>query len=121
MSRRLIASAAALVAAVAGSPVLLPAASATAAGVTFYRPADGVLHLAGHGFGHGHGMSQWGAYGGAASGQTYKQILNWYYASPAFGTAGGLIKVQITADGRNADRTYDVVVKPTAGLTAADA
>ena len=24
-------------------------------------PADGVLHLEGHGWGHGHGLSQWGA------------------------------------------------------------
>jgi SpoIID/LytB domain protein len=121
MSRRWIASAAAVVAAVAGSPVLLPAAPVDAAAVTYDRPADGVLHLAGHGFGHGHGMSQWGAYGGATSGRSYREILNWYYASPVFGTAGGSIKVQITADGRNSDRTYDVQIKRTAGLAAVDA
>jgi SpoIID/LytB domain protein len=120
MSRRWIASVAAVVAAAAGSPVLLPAPSGAAAGVTFYRPADGVLHLAGHGFGHGHGLSQWGAYGGAISGQTYRQILNWYYAAPALGTATGAIKVQVTADGRNSDRTYDAQVKRTAGLVAVD-
>jgi SpoIID/LytB domain protein len=120
MTRRWFATIATVVAAAAGSPVLLPATAADAAAVTYYRPGDGVLHLAGHGFGHGHGLSQWGAYGGAISGQTYRQILNWYYASPAFGSASGAIKVQITADGRNGDGTYDVVVRRTAGLTAVD-
>ena len=121
MIRRWAAAAAAVAAIVAGTPVVLPAPAADAAGVTYYRPADGVLHLAGHGFGHGHGMSQWGAYGGAIAGQSYRQILNWYYNSPALGSATGVIKVQITSDGRNADRTYDVVVKPARGLSAVDA
>lgn len=34
-----------------------------------------------HGFGHGIGMSQYGANGAAKSGYTYKQILNHYYPS----------------------------------------
>src|SRR5690242_7070936 len=42
-------------------------------------PADGVFTLAGHGFGHGHGMSQYGARGAAQSGLTATQILNFYY------------------------------------------
>ena len=97
MRRRWIAGATAVVAGAAGSPALLPAAAASAApttsaaAVTYYRPSDGVLHIAGHGFGHGHGLSQWGAYGGATVGQTYKQILSWYFAAPAFGTASGNI------------------------------
>ena len=121
MSRRWIAGATAVVAAAVGSPALLPAAPAAAAAVTYYRPSDGVLHIAGHGFGHGHGMSQWGAYGGATVGQTYQQILNWYYASPASAPATGNIKVQITSDGRNSDGTYDVQIKRNAGLAAVDA
>ena len=109
------------VVAVAGVPALLPATPAEAAAVTYYRPASGVLDLAGHGYGHGHGLSQWGAYGGAQSGKNYRQILDWYYASPAYGTATGIIRVQITADGRNADGSYDAQIKPGSGLTALDA
>ena len=104
-----------------GVPALMPAVPASAAGVTYYRPANGVLDIAGHGYGHGHGLSQWGAYGGAQSGKTYRQILDWYYGSPAYGTATGIIKVQITADGRNSDGSYDAQVKPGSGLTAVDA
>ncbi|NPV26526.1 MAG: SpoIID/LytB domain-containing protein [Firmicutes bacterium] len=33
----------------------------------------------GHGWGHGVGMSQWGAYGMAEQGQCYQQILDFYY------------------------------------------
>jgi SpoIID/LytB domain protein len=98
----------------------LTAVAVRAAGVTYYRPADGVLHLSGHGFGHGHGMSQWGAYGGAIAGNSYQQILAWYFNQPTFANAGGTIKVQITADGRNADGTYDVRLTPAVGLTAVD-
>jgi SpoIID/LytB domain protein len=104
----------------AAVPMVANPVPAEAATVTYYPPADGVLHLAGHGYGHGHGMSQWGAYGGAESGKTYKQILAWYYANPAFGTASGTIKVQLTADGRGSDGSYDARVKPAAGLKAVD-
>ena len=111
-------------AAVAITSAVVPLASGTGAAAaatpTYYRPADGVFHLAGHGFGHGHGMSQWGAYGGAESGKTYQQILAWYYASPTFGTAGGTLKVQITSDSKGADGHYDTEVKPVSGLTATD-
>jgi len=45
--------------------------SSTSQGVTF----------TGRGFGHGVGMSQWGAYGMAKQGYTYKQILQHYYSN----------------------------------------
>jgi stage II sporulation protein D len=35
--------------------------------------------VSGHGFGHGVGMAQWGAYGYAQNGATYDQILAHYY------------------------------------------
>ena len=44
----------------------LPAASASAVtppSQTFVVPANGVFTVTGHGWGHGHGMSQWGAKG----------------------------------------------------------
>jgi len=112
--------AAAVVATAALLPALPPVTTAAAAAPTYYRPADGVFHLAGHGYGHGHGMSQWGAYGGAESGKTYQQIVAWYYPTTTIGAAGGSIKVQITSDGRGSDGHYDAQVKPVAGLTATD-
>jgi stage II sporulation protein D len=33
----------------------------------------------GHGFGHGVGMSQWGAYGMALRGKSHAEILRHYY------------------------------------------
>lgn len=42
-------------------------------------PADGVVRLSGHGFGHGTGMSVWGAQGAALKGVPYDQILAAYY------------------------------------------
>lgn len=42
---------------------------------------DTVVKITTHGFGHGVGMSQYGANGAAKAGYTYKQILNHYYPS----------------------------------------
>jgi SpoIID/LytB domain protein len=86
-----------------------------AAAETYNRPADGVLHIAGHGFGHGHGLSQWGAYGGAELGKTWQQIVAWYYASPALAKKTATISVQLSAAGSG-----PTTVVPTAGLTALD-
>jgi stage II sporulation protein D len=41
-------------------------------------PATAVV-VSGHGFGHGIGLSQWGAEERAAAGQTYDEILSFYY------------------------------------------
>ena len=43
--------------------------------------------LAGGGWGHGVGMSQWGAYGQAKAGRDYRQILSTYYRGTAMGAA----------------------------------
>ena len=40
---------------------------------------DGEVTFEGHGFGHGVGMSQYGAMGMGAEGFTYDEILMWYY------------------------------------------
>jgi SpoIID/LytB domain protein len=50
-----------------------------AADESFPVPATGTYSFTGHGFGHGRGMSQWGAYGMASQGQTAAQILDFYY------------------------------------------
>src|SRR3954453_10261991 len=71
----------------------------------------------GSGFGHGHGMSQYGAYGAARKGLTWKQILAFYYPKTDLTPmpTGTRIKVWLTAD-----HDDDLRVKPAAGLTVSD-
>ncbi len=45
--------------------------------------------FSGRGFGHGVGMSQWGAQGMALTGASYQDILGHYYRGIAFTNAGG--------------------------------
>jgi stage II sporulation protein D len=93
----------------------IAAAPPAAAAETYNRPSDGVLHIAGHGYGHGHGLSQWGAYGGAIAGKTWRDIVGWYYASPALATRSATLSVQLSANGSG-----PASVKPAAGLTVLD-
>jgi Spy/CpxP family protein refolding chaperone len=52
-------------------------AAATSSAAPSVPPAAFVL--AGGGWGHGVGMSQWGAFGQAKAGRDYRQILDTYY------------------------------------------
>jgi stage II sporulation protein D len=54
---------------------------------TVTSPAKVVLAISGHGWGHGIGMSQWGAYGYAQHGWTYDRILAHYYSGTTLGPA----------------------------------
>src|SRR6187455_214516 len=60
-------------------------AAATSSAAPSVPPAAFVL--AGGGWGHGVGMSQWGAYGQAKAGRDYREILSTYYRGTAMGTA----------------------------------
>ena len=60
-----------------GSPTPTPSITTLPDSVTFY----------GRGFGHGVGLSQYGAYGRANAGQDYVTILAHYYQGATFGTA----------------------------------
>jgi stage II sporulation protein D len=42
-------------------------------------PDNGVFRMVGSGWGHGRGMSQWGAYQAAVEGRTHAEILRFYY------------------------------------------
>ena len=65
------------------------------------------VHLEGRGYGHGRGMSQWGAQGAASEhGRTYRQILRFYYPGLDLGRVRGTIRVLITGD-----TSDDVVVR----------
>jgi stage II sporulation protein D len=67
---------------------LLVALVATATAGT--ARAGSVLLVTGHGWGHGVGMSQWGAYGYARHGWTYRRILGHYYPGTKMGHVGEL-------------------------------
>lgn len=68
--------------------------------------------LEGRGFGHGRGMSQYGAQSAASEhGRTYRQILRFYYPGVDLGRARGTIRVLISGD-----TSDDVVVRDHRGL-----
>ena len=63
--------------ALVGTALVLPAPPAQADPVA--APKSGSFTIRGAGWGHGWGMSQYGAYGAARSGLTWRQILAFYY------------------------------------------
>ena len=82
------------------------------------RPTDdqrgpASVTLEGRGYGHGRGMSQYGAQSAASDhGRTYRQILAFYYPGLEVGEARGSIEVLISSDTGD-----DVIVKQAAGLS----
>ncbi len=77
---------------------------------------DAVFAVSGRGYGHGVGMSQYGAYGQAVSGRTYQQILSHYYTGTQIGRAGRKDVRVLLAEGRQA-----VAVASSGALVAVDA
>ncbi|MFC5679550.1 SpoIID/LytB domain-containing protein [Aeromicrobium endophyticum] len=61
-------------------------------------PASGSITVMGHGYGHGIGMSQYGAQGAARAGVAYAGILATYYPGTTLATRGGSIRVLISQD-----------------------
>lgn len=78
-------------------PGSFPAASAAG-------PDD--VTLSGSGWGHGKGLSQYGAKGAAEQGRSAAQILDFYYPGTQTAQSGGSVKVLLTAD-----TSSNVVVK----------
>jgi stage II sporulation protein D len=78
---------------------------------------SGSFTIRGAGWGHGWGMSQYGAYGAARKGLSWKQILAFYYRGTRLSKLpnGTKIKVWITADNDNSLR-----VMPASGLAVSD-
>ena len=73
---------------------------AATAGV-FAAADDGRRHwtVKGHGFGHGVGLSQYGAYGYAAHGVGYQKILAHYYTGTDLGRQSGRVRVLLGESG----------------------
>src|SRR3954454_13765684 len=74
-------------------------------------PGAATYAVRGHGWGHGHGLSQYGALGAANEGVGWKQIVRFYYPGTRLGRVGGPISVLVTAD-----TSKDVMVHARDGL-----
>jgi stage II sporulation protein D len=83
----------AVLATTAGAQAPAPAASAT---------GEAVFAVSGRGWGHGVGLSQWGAYGQAKQGRTYDEILAHYYFGTKLGRTGKSEVRVLLAEGRRA-------------------
>jgi len=97
---------------------LAPTATSVASADSAVAPTAGSFTVRGAGFGHGFGMSQYGAYGAARQGLSWKQILAFYYPGTGLSPmpAGTRVKVWVTAD-----TDSDLRVRPAQGLRVRDA
>jgi stage II sporulation protein D len=85
-----------------------PGAAAAAEVVT--RPASGIWTVDGHGYGHGRGMSQWGARAAAAAGLTAERILAFYYPGTVrTGIGNPAVRVRVGTES-------SLVLRPVAGM-----
>ena len=90
----------------------LPAGAASQRKVEVWlTPGPTAITLTGHGFGHGNGMSQYGALGAAEQGLTWQQIVAFYYPGTTLEPMNGAIRILLTAD-----TTPDVQVVAERGL-----
>jgi stage II sporulation protein D len=71
----------------AGGSTTATTATGGAATTVLTSTAPSVLVVSGHGWGHGLGLSQWGANGYARHGWTYDRILAHYYSGTTLGAA----------------------------------
>jgi len=78
-------------------------------------PVDGTTTFTGHGFGHGRGMSQYGARGRAIKSWHAASILGFYYPGTTLSNVSGDIKVWLKGD-----IDSDTIVLPKTGLSIAD-
>lgn len=112
-ARRLVATGLAL--AVTATAFL--AAPTTASADPATGPRSGSFRIDGRGFGHGWGMSQYGAYGAATKGLSWQQILAFYYPKTkrAKLPSDGTIRVWVTADDDGS-----LTFKPASGAKVSD-
>ena len=77
---------------------------------------EALFVVSGRGYGHGVGMSQYGAYGQAKAGRTYDEILAHYYAGTELGRVSRKRVRVLLTEGRSA-----VVIASTTKFTVRDA
>ena len=89
----------ALAVALTGSVMTAPVTPTQAADATV-KPLNGYVVVTGAGWGHGKGMSQYGAYGAADAGLSHEKILAFYYPKTTLSTlkSGNTIRVWVSAD-----------------------
>ena len=101
-------------AALASSTTVTTGTTPAGATTTVVQTTPTVLAFTGHGWGHGLGLSQWGAYGYALHGWTHGRILAHYYSGTTLGTTRAtVVRVLVAAKKR-------VTVTATAPWTATD-
>jgi SpoIID/LytB domain protein len=84
---------------------------------TYPVPPGGTYTIAGRGFGHGHGMSQWGAYGAAkVADLSSNQILHFYYPNTTLATEPATQNVRVLLSTVAAAQRGHVDFDPAAGL-----
>jgi SpoIID/LytB domain protein len=93
-----------------------PSPGPIAVNEVYPRPANGAYTVTGHGWGHGHGMSQWGAQGAATLGHTSDEILTTYYP----GTADAVLANRDIRVLLGGDDSTDLQVLPATGLAVSD-
>lgn len=113
LRRRVVAIAVTLGLAATLAPPATPSASADPA----VAATAGNFTIRGAGYGHGYGLSQYGAYGAARKGLTWRQILTFYYPGTRLSPTptGTRLRVWITADDDSSLR-----VQPDRGLQVRD-
>lgn len=96
----------------AAATLLATATSATAATAEGPERREAAsITVTGKGWGHGKGLSQYGARNRANAGQRYGAIIRFYYPGTRLGTTSGAIKILISGD-----TTQDVRVRARTGL-----
>ncbi len=89
----------ALLATAAGTLVTATLPGTAYAEEVYLRPADGIFRVDGHGWGHGRGLSQWGAQGAATHGVSATTIVETYYpGTTALTMADAPMRVLIQED-----------------------
>jgi len=93
---------------------LLFALASTAGAALSQPPADSTLGeavfaVSGRGWGHGVGLSQYGAYGQAKEGRTYDEILAYYYLGTELGRSSTKEVRVLLAEGRRAVTIHSAV------------
>jgi stage II sporulation protein D len=112
--------------ALTGVTLLPPADPAQAAPIARHEvypvPPGGVYTFHGRGNGHGHGMSQWGAYGAARIAHlSMNQILHFYYPRTTLATRSTASTIRVLLSATDANSRGYVRVNPAIGLAVTPA